>query len=108
MLAPSTSFAAPRRAARAARGKGEVRDLDLRRDLTDVRVVHGPRPALARSTRRSARERGESRSRKMAEGSGKLFEIFWSETMVVATRGGPFEISAIYMYDVLMDHLMSP
>jgi hypothetical protein len=102
------SFAAPRRAARAARGKGEVRDLDLRRDLTDVRVVHGPRPALARSTRRSARERGESRSRKMAEGSGKLFEIFWSATMVVATRGGPFEISAIYMYDVLMDHLMSP
>ena len=44
----------------------------------------------------------------MAEGSGKLFEIFWSATMVVATRGGPFEISAIYMYDVLMDHLLSP
>ena len=62
----------------------------------------------ARSTRRAACERGESRSRKMAEGSGKLFEIFWSATMVVATRGGPFEISAIYMLDVLMDHLLSP
>ena len=42
VLAPSIL----RSAALAASGKGEVRDLDLRRDLTHVRVVHGPRPAL--------------------------------------------------------------
>ena len=52
------SFAAPRRAARAARGKGEVRDLDLRRDLTDVRVVHGPRPALRVAPHVSGGSRG--------------------------------------------------
>ena len=50
-----------RSAARAASGKGEVRDLDLRRDLTDVRVVHGPRPALRVAPRVSGGSRGPAR-----------------------------------------------
>ena len=69
------SFAAPRRAARAASGKGEVRDLDLRRDITDVRVVHGPRPALRVAPRVSGGSRGPARWRKEAGNSSRSFGV---------------------------------
>ena len=69
------SFAAPRRAARAASGKGEVRDLDLRRDLIDVRVVHGPRPALRVAPRVSGGSRGPARWRKEAGNSSRSFGV---------------------------------
>ena len=74
-LLQQASFAAPRRAARAARGKGEVRDLDLRRDLTDVRVVHGPRPALRVAPRVSGGSRGPARWRKEAGNSSRSFGV---------------------------------
>ena len=54
VLAPSIL----RRAALAASGKREVRDLHLRRDLTHVRVIHGPRPALRVAPHVSGGSRG--------------------------------------------------